>query len=208
MKIQKIINEAYDQIYKIRHNLAYLYKFLVFITPFLTVAFYFAFIFDYLPPDAAAKYGALTLAYFFPPAGKESVIPLMLTENSLGPALPAWVVGSTIVIMDAISSAIIAYNWWFAELIIFHTPFLDRGYKWLQRKAEKFKKKKLLTVSLLLFMIIPFQGTGGISTTIIARLLGVKARKTVLIVITGSIITTTIWILWWLGFLNFLQSIF
>jgi len=208
MKIQKIINEAYEQIYKIRHNLAYLYKFLIFITPFLTVAFYFAFIFDYLPPDAAAKYGALTLAYFFPPAGKESVIPLMLTENSLGPALPAWVVGSTIVIMDAISSAIIAYNWWFAELIIFHIPFLDRGYRRLQRKAEKFKKKKLLTVSLLLFMIIPFQGTGGISTTIIARLLGVKARKTVFIVIAGSIITTSIWILWWLGFLNFLRSIF
>ncbi|RLF43771.1 MAG: hypothetical protein DRN29_09555 [Thermoplasmata archaeon] len=208
MKIQRIISEAYDQIYKIRHNLAHLYKFLIFVTPFLTVAFYFAFVLDYLPPEAAAKYGGLTLAYFIPPAGKESIIPLMLTENSFGPPLPAWVVGSTIVIMDVISSAILAYNWWFAELIIFHVPLLDRAYRGLQRRAEKFKKRRLLTVSLLLFMIIPFQGTGGISTTIIARLLGVRAKKTVMIVLTGSIITTTIWILWWLGFLNFLKTIF
>lgn len=208
MKIQKLINDAYEQLHRIHSNLGYLYKFLIFITPFLTVAFYFAFVFDYLPADAKAKYGALTLAYFVPPAGKESIIPLMLTENSIGPSLPAWIVGSTIVIMDAISSAILAYNWWFAELIIFHVPYLDKGYKWLQKKAEKYKKKKLLTLSLLLFMIIPFQGTGGISTTIIARLLGIKARKTVFIVLTGSLITTTVWILWWLGFLNFLKSIF
>ena len=203
MKIHKLINDAYEQIHKIKHNLAYLYKFLILIIPFLTIAFYFVFVFDYLSPEQDAKYGALTLAYFFPPAGKESVIPLMLSDK-IGPPLPAWVVWSTIVIMDVISSAIIAYNWWLAEFIITHIPLLDRGYKALQNKAEKYRKKKLLTLSLLLFMIIPFQGTGGISTTILARLLGVRAKKTVMIVFTGSAITTTIWILWWLGFLNFL----
>jgi len=203
MKIQKLINEAYDQIYKIRHNLAYLYKFLIFVIPFLTIAFYFAFIFDYLPPEKEAKYSALTIAYLLPPAGKESIIPLMLSEQ-VGPPLPVWIVWSTIIIMDVISSAIIAYNWWFAEFIINHIPLLDKGYKILQNKAEKFKKRKLLTISLLLFMIIPFQGTGGISTTILSRLLGVRAKKTIAIVFTGSAITTTLWILWWLGFFAFL----
>ncbi len=204
MRIQKLIADAYEQVHRIWHNLGYLYKFLVFVTPFLTIAFYFAFVFDYLPSDAAGKYGGLVLAYFFPPAGKESVIPLMLTENSLGPVLPAWVVVSTIILIDVLSSAILSYSWWFAEIIIHHVPLLDRGYNALQRKAEKYRKKKLLTVSLLLFMIIPFQGTGGISTTIVARLLGVRARKTVMIVFAGSTITTTLWTMWWLGFFKFL----
>ncbi len=202
MKIQKIINDTYEQIHRIRTNLAYLYKFIKFVTPFLTIAFYFVFVFDYLAPDTAGKYGALVLAYLFPPAGKESIIPLMLSSD-----IPIWIVWSTIIIMDVISASIIAYNWWFAELIITHIPFLDRGYAWLQRKAEKFKKKKLLTLSLLLFMIVPFQGTGGISTPILSRFLGVEAKKTVLIVFAGSMITTTLWILWWKGFLDFLSGI-
>jgi uncharacterized membrane protein len=204
MKIQKLITEAYDQIHRIWHNLGYLYKFLIFIAPFLTIIFYFAFIFDYLPSDSSGKYGGLVLAYFFPPAGKESVIPLMLTENSLGPALPAWIAVSTIILIDALSSTVLSYSWWFAEIIIKHIPLLDRGYNALQKKAEKYKKKRLLTISLLLFMMIPFQGTGGISTTIVARLLGVKAKKTVMIVIIGSAITTILWTMWWLGFFAFL----
>ena len=132
MKIQKIINDAYDQIYRIRTNLAYLYKFLTFVTPFLTIAFYFVFVLDYLPSSLAGKYGVFVIAYLFPPAGKESIIPAMLASG-----IPSWVVWSTIIIMDVISASIIAYNWWFAELIITHIPFLDRGYAWLQKKAKK-----------------------------------------------------------------------
>ena len=107
-----------------------------------------------------------------------------------------------------ISAIIIAYNWWFPELIIKHVPLLDKGYEWLHRRAEKFRKKRLLTLSLIIFMIIPFQGSGGISTPILARLLGVKAKKTVMIVFAGSTITTTLFILSWLGFLNFLKGVF
>jgi len=59
MRIQKLIADAYEQVHRVWHNLGYLYKFLVFITPFLTIAFYFAFVFDYLPSDAAGKYGGL-----------------------------------------------------------------------------------------------------------------------------------------------------
>jgi len=207
IKINEFIVNAYNQLSKIKTNLAILHKFLLFITPFLTIAYYFIFISSVLPPNAVAKYTGLVIAYFFPPAGKESVIPLMLS-NQLGPPISPWIVGSTIVILDVISSAIIAYNWWFAELIINHIGLLKKGYAWLHRKAEKFKKAKWLDAALLLFMIIPFQGTGGISTTIISRLLGLSAKKTVAIVFAGSTITTSLWILSWLGFLNFLKGIF
>jgi len=208
MKFPKLVHDAYYQFQNIKNNLGILYKFLIFITPFLTIAYYFIFVLDYLPDELAGKYGALTIAYFIPPAGKESIIPAMLSDNALGPPLPAWVVWSTIIIMDMISAIIIAYNWWFPELIIKHVPLLDKGYEWLHRRAEKFKKKRLLTLSLIIFMIIPFQGSGGISTPILARLLGVKAKKTVMIVFAGSTITTTLFILSWLGFLNFLKGVF
>lgn len=207
MKINELITNAYSILNKIKSNLAILHKFLLFITPFLTIAYYFIFISSILPAEASAKYSALVIAYFFPPAGKESIIPLMLS-NQLGPPISPWIAGSTIVILDIISSAIIAYNWWFAELIINHIGIIKRGYVWLHKRAEKFKKMKWINVGLLLFMIIPFQGTGGISTTIISRLLGLSAKRTVAIVFAGSIITTGIWILWWMGFLNFLKGIF
>ncbi|MCD6573611.1 MAG: small multi-drug export protein [Thermoplasmata archaeon] len=207
MKINEFIINAYNQLSRIKSNLAILHKFLILIIPFLTIAYYFVFVSSILPPNAAAKYTGLVIAYFFPPAGKESVIPLMLS-NQLGPPISPWIVGSTIIILDVISSAIIAYNWWFAEFIINHISILQRGYKWLQERAKKFKKARWLDMALLLFMIIPFQGTGGISTTIVARLLGLPARKTVAIVMAGSTITTSLWILWWLGFLSFIKAIF
>ncbi|MDD3492091.1 MAG: small multi-drug export protein [Candidatus Thermoplasmatota archaeon] len=218
MKIPRLVTEAYDQVHRIWHNLGYLYRFLVFITPWLTVALYFALVLDYLPPAEANKYGVSALAYLFPPFGKESIIPYMLSSgdtlslpswlswlgSSVGPALPPWTAWSMIIVMDVISSAILAYSWWFAEFIIVRIGILNRAYRALQRKADRYRKKRLLTLSLLLFMMIPFQGTGGISTTIIARLLGVSARKTILIVFVGSLVTTTVWILWWLGFFEFL----
>ena len=219
MRIPRLVTEAYEQTHRVWHNLGYLYKFLVFITPWLTVALYFALVLDYLPSADAQKYGVSAIAYLFPPFGKESIIPYMLSSGEglslpgwlswadggvVGPALPAWTVWSMIVIMDVICSVILAYSWWFAEFIIVRISLLDRAYKALQRRADKFQEKRLLTFSLLIFMMIPFQGTGGISTTIVARLLGVSAKKTITIVFVGSLITTTVWILWWLGFLNFL----
>lgn len=208
MKFPKLLHDAYEQFQNIKNNLGILYKFLIFITPFLTIAYYFIFVLNYLPSDSVGKYGGLTIAYFIPPAGKESIVLAMLSDNTLGPSLPVWVVWSTIIIMDIICAIIIAYNWWFPEMIIKRISLLHRGYMWLQKKAEKFKKKKLLTLSLIIFMIIPFQGSGGISTPILARLLGVKAKKTVMIVLVGSTTTTTLFTLSWLGALNFLEGIF
>ncbi len=222
MRIPRLVTEAYERVHRIWHNLGYLYKFLVFIIPWLTVALYFALVLEILPSAEAQKYGVSAVAYLFPPFGKESIIPYMLSSgeglslpswlswaggNVVGPALPAWTVWSMIVIMDVISATILAYSWWFAEFVITRVGLLRRAYRALQRRAEKYRKKRLLTFSLLIFMMIPFQGTGGISTTIIARLLGVSAKRTISIVFAGSLITTTLWILWWLGFLNFLTGL-
>jgi uncharacterized membrane protein len=218
MKVPKLVVETYGQVYRIWHNLGYLYRFLVFVTPWLTVTLYFALVLDYLPAEEANKYGVSALAYLFPPFGKESIIPYMLSSedtltlpswlsglgSGVGPALPVGITWSMIIVIDVISAAILAYSWWFAEFIIVRIRILNRAYRALQRKAETYRKKRLLTISLLIFMMIPFQGTGGISTTIIARLLGVKAKKTIFIVFLGSLVTTSTWIMWWSGFFEFI----
>ena len=89
-------------------------------------------------------------------------------------------------------------------MIIKNIPFLDKGYSLLRRKASKYHGKGVIELPLLLFMAIPFQGTGGISTSIIARIVGVGPGKTVLICFLGSSITTVLWTLGWLGLLSFL----
>lgn len=140
-------------------------------------------------------------------SGESITLPSWLSwmgNNVVGPSLPVWVAWSMIIVMDMITAIILAYNWWFGEFIITHIPPLNRAYARLQKKAEKLRKKKLLSLSLLIFMIIPFQGTGSISTTIIARALTYPVKKTVTIVFVGSLITTTLWIAWWLGFFKFL----
>jgi len=184
------------------------YRVFFLILPFLAIALYFFMVSILLDPGLLGKYASLSLAYFFPPAGKESVIPLMLTNNSFGSVLPIWATISAIVVMDVISSIIISYNWWFVEIIITHVPFLDKGYDFLQRKSEKYQGRGLVEIPLLIFMAIPFQGTGGISTSIIARIVGVSPRKTVLICFIGSLITTVLWTLWWTGFFSFFNNPF
>jgi len=172
--------------------------------PFAGLAFYFFFVSLFLPPGLLGKYGSLLAIYFLPPAGKESVIPLMLSANSFGPPLPAWAAVTGIIAMDVVCSVIISYCWWFPELLIKGVPFLDKGYGLLQRKASKYRGKGIVELPLLLFMVIPFQGTGGISTSIIARTVGVGPGKTVLICFLGSMITTVVWTMWWTGILSFL----
>ena len=46
MKIPRAISEIFTQFQDIRHNLLTMYKFLIFIIPFLTIAYYFIFVFD------------------------------------------------------------------------------------------------------------------------------------------------------------------
>lgn len=71
MRLQKLINEVYEIVYGIFHNMGHLYRFFIFIIPFLAIALYFVFVFDYLSPEQANKYAVVTLAYFSHPSEKK-----------------------------------------------------------------------------------------------------------------------------------------
>jgi uncharacterized membrane protein len=169
-------------------------------------ALIFLFVYNLLDPDQQVLYAALSLAYFIPPAGKETVI---LVGLSQGLPLLHWC--GTLWMFDILVCLAIMTNWWFLELFINHIPpfpfigirrqkprlykttvSLKIWYEKLQRKTREIQRRnygKLLLIMLALFMFIPFQGTGALSTTIIATTLGLRKRTILFVVTIGSFIS-------------------
>jgi uncharacterized membrane protein len=169
-------------------------------------AVFFLFIYNLLNPDQQKWYAALSLAYFIPPAGKETVILVGLNRG-----LPILLWCSTLWVYDILVCIAIMTNWWFLELFIKHIPpfpfvgirrkkphfyktivSLKSWYEKLQRKTREIEKRnygKLLLIVLAFFMFIPFQGTGAMSTTIIGTTLGLRKRTILFVVTVGSIVS-------------------
>jgi uncharacterized membrane protein len=152
-----------------------------------------------LKPEQWNWYWTLTVTYFLPPAGKESVIFIGLHND-----IPAHLWGLTLWVYDLLVCLGILTNWWILEFFIDRIPAfpfigirrkkpriyrkqvsLKSWYEGLHRKTRALELKKygkLLPVALFIFMFIPFQGTGAMSTTIIGTWLGFRFRETVTIV--------------------------
>lgn len=171
-----------------------------------TGATFFIVIYYVLTPQQQQWYAALSLAYFIPPAGKETVIFIGLSQG-----LPILHWCSTLWVFDLLVCLAIMTNWWFLELIINHIPpfpflgirrekphcykkiiSLNIWYKKLHIKTRQIEMKnygKLLLFVLAFFMFVPFQGTGAMSTTIIGTFLGLRKRTTFFIVAMGSFLS-------------------
>ncbi|MFA5103488.1 MAG: small multi-drug export protein [Candidatus Thermoplasmatota archaeon] len=159
-----------------------------------------------LTPAQQQWYAALSVAYFIPPAGKETVIFIGLSQGL--PVLP-WC--STLWVFDVLVCLAIMTNWWFFEVIITHIPpfpflgirrekphcykktiSLKIWYEKLHQKTRQIEMKhygKLMLFVLALFMFVPFQGTGAMSTTIIGTFLGLRQRTTFFIVAAASFLS-------------------
>ncbi len=181
-----------------------------------------------LSPAEWAWYWKLTVVYFIPPAGKETVIPAglgVISSLGIGVPLSPFLWGFSIWIFDLLACLAILTNWWLLELFISLIPaFPFIGIRWkqrprlyktkvslkiwydgLHRKTQFLENKrfgKLLPLALFIFMFIPFQGTGAMSTTVIGTWLGFRFRDTFLIVAIGSLLSTVFLILISLGILR------
>lgn len=118
-------------------------------------------------------------AYLVPPAGKESVIPAGI---ALG--VPVWALVPSIAIMDILAGVFMALNFdlalkipllgrWISDFIRCGRDFLNER-RWLER---------LYFIGLVLFVMFPLQGSGGIGGSIVGRMLGMS-RLEVLVAIT------------------------
>lgn len=151
-------------------------------------------------------FAGLMLAYLIPPFGKETIIPAALLggEAVIGlisavtslPAgttvsgYPLWTVIVAIVALDLLVSLFITLNF---DLLL-KIPIVGPWFRWIMRGADNVLRKKkwienLSSAGLLIFMYIPLQGSGAMTTSIIARILNYRPLQAVGLVTFGSILS-------------------
>ena len=148
----------------------------------------------------------LMIAYLIPPFGKETIIPAALlggeavtnlvanftnipADIAIG-GFPLWTVVVGIVALDLIVSLFISFNF---DLLL-KIPLIGPWFRWIMSGADKILRKKkwiedLSSAGLLIFMYFPLQGSGAMTTSIIARILNYHPIQTVGLVTIGSILS-------------------
>lgn len=141
-----------------------------------------------LPIEQALIILGILAAYIFSPAGKETLIPLMIL---LG--FPWWIVVGCLLVTDICCALMIGWNFW----IVLKVPWIGpRLRKWTE-KTGKYQERhpKLANLSglgLYFFTMIPFQGFGTITGTIIGKMLGINKYRVFATVIAGGFTTSFI----------------
>lgn len=158
-------------------------------------------IYDY---DTFKFLGAAMILYFFPPAGKESIIPAAvagpekLTELltklpfDVGPMsgqdINPFIIAMSIAFIDIVVGLFLVWNFDIAKKI----PILGRVITKLESKGEQVLEKKpwverLAFTGIILFVMFPLQGSGAVGASIVGRALGVEPYKVWYAVIIGAI---------------------
>jgi uncharacterized membrane protein len=126
--------------------------------------------------------GGLTIAYFVPPAGKESIIPIAILTGH-----PWWLVTMVFFLLDVAVSLFVVWNFDLALKIPLVGRILESGMAAAQNYTENQPWiRRLSTFGLILFVFFPFQGTGAMNGSIVGRLLGMDPARVFGSVAAGS----------------------
>lgn len=139
-----------------------------------------------MPPANFLTLAGLLFVYLIPPAGKETVIPV-----GIGLGEPWWLIAACTVTVDLCCSLFVALNLDLTLKIPVLGPFLGKfmagGRAFLDARPWL---ERLSTAGLVVFVIVPFQGSGGMNATILGRIMGFTARRAVGCVLVGSIVSS------------------
>lgn len=170
-------------------------KLFLFFMPFIIASFYILLLYTIIANENIFwVVGGGISAYFFPPFGKESVIPgtisvLMASKYNLSAPAIITLVSGSIAFVDVVTSYFLLWNFYIAEKI----PFVG---KWIKRfeefGAQKMKEKawisKIAFVGVALFVVFPFQGSGGVGGSILGKVIGMNKYQAWFAIITGSFV--------------------
>ncbi len=160
-----------------------LFKFLF---PIALAALYGLLLFLMLNWETFQVVGGGLLVYFVPPAGKESVIPAMVALG-IDPMFAAL----NVALVDIFGAIFLAWNFDLFEKI--------PGVGWVIMKIEKKSLETLdknpwmdevAFVGLIIFVIVPFQGSGAVGASILGNIIAMKPEKVLLAVEIGAIVGT------------------
>jgi len=157
-----------------------------FLLPFGIGIILFAILYLLLSYQDFLNLSGLLAAYFIPPAGKESIIPIAIMMG-----YPWWLVTFAIFMVDAAVSLFIVWNFDLALKIPLIGRLIESGMK---AGREFFEARpwirRFSTIGLILFVFFPFQGTGSMNGSILGRLLGLEKARVFLCVCTGSFLSS------------------
>ncbi len=137
----------------------------------------------WMTANLRVKYWPLITAYFFPPLGKESVIPAGI---ALG--FHPLVIATSIAFVDIVIALFLLWNYDLAKKIPLVGIFMEKVEKIGKSSSDKYGWiKPLRFIGIVLFVIIPFQGSGGLVGSIVGRLIGMKPINTFYAITIGAI---------------------
>ena len=130
------------------------------------------------------KYWPLVTGYFFPPLGKETIIPSGVLVG-IDPILMAL----SIAFVDIIVALFLIWNYNLAKKIPLIGKFMIKVEEKGKNVEEKYGWiKPLRFIGIMLFVMIPFQGSGGMVGSIVGRLVVMKPWNTFFAISIGAVI--------------------
>jgi uncharacterized membrane protein len=126
----------------------------------------------------------LMVAYILPPAGKETVIPIGIAVG-----IPWWYIALSIVMIDVETGLFMALNFDLA----FRIPYLGTILANLTQKTERFIEdhrtiSRLYFFAIVLMVMVPFFGSGGVRGSIAGKLLGMRTTLVFFAILAGALI--------------------
>ena len=129
------------------------------------------------------KFWPLITAYFFPPLGKESVIP---TGVAFG--IDPLIMALSIAFVDIIIALFLLWNYDLAKKIPIVGKFMEKIENIGKSSSDKYSWiKPLRFIGVVMFVMVPFQGSGGLVGSIMGRLFGMKPLNTFFAISIGAI---------------------
>lgn len=151
--------------------------------------------------EEISKIWPLLVAYFFPPFGKETVIPLaigFLDEGLTVPFLNIVVeptnvnpltIALAVAFVDICIAWFLVWNYDLAKKIPYVGRFMEKVEKIGKNSSNKYAwLKPLRFFGIILFVMVPFQGSGGLVASIVGRLFGMKPINTFIAISIGAIV--------------------
>jgi len=129
-------------------------------------------------------YWPLISGYFFPPLGKESIIPLGVAAG-----IHPIVMALSIAFVDVVVALFLVWNYDLAKKIPIIGKFMIKVEEKGKNAEGKYSwVKPLRFIGIVLFVMVPFQGSGGLVGSIVGRLFGMKPWNTFFAISIGAFV--------------------
>ncbi|HSQ93855.1 MAG TPA: small multi-drug export protein [Methanoregula sp.] len=160
------------------------YRFIALALPVVIAAVHIAISSVILPPRDVVTLLGLMVAYLLPPAGKETVIPLGIAFG-----IPWWYMALSIALIDIETGLFMALNF----DVAYRIPFFGSRLSDLTEKTQQFLNDHrwitgLWFFAIVLMVMVPVLGSGGIRGSVAGKLLGMSNLLVFLAVIAGTLI--------------------